>query len=91
VTLWAKMPIQAPECDCHTPPLARVYSNLKDEHLDAGFADEGVVGSWEYMSLSFDPRQVSNQHIVDLITTDGGVILPARPTNLPTATATPGG
>ena len=86
LTIWAKLPIQAPECDCHTPPLARVYSTLKDEHLDGGLTDEGSVGSWQYLSLTFDPRQVSRQHILDLIATDGGVILPGRPAGLPTAT-----
>jgi hypothetical protein len=64
-----------------------VYSSLKDEHLDAGLTDEGAMGSWEYMSFTFDPRQVSRQHVVDLITTDGGVIIPARPATLPTTTA----
>ena len=71
---------------CHTPPLAQVYSTLKDEHLDSGLTDEGSVGSWQYLSFTFDPRQVSRQHILDVITTNGGVILPDRPAALPTAT-----
>jgi len=86
LTIWARLPIQAPECNCHTPPLAQVYSTLTDEHLEDGLTDEGSVGSWQYMSFTFDPRQVSRQHIGNLIATNGGVILPDRPATLPTAT-----
>jgi hypothetical protein len=89
LTIWARLPIQAPECDCHTPPLAQVYSSLKDEHLEGGLTDEGSIGSWQYMSFTLDLRQVSRQHILDLITKDGGVILPGRPASLPTATVGP--
>ena len=70
---------------------------VKPQSMDAvlpdlkRFADEGSVGSWDYMSLSFDPSRVSNQHVMDLITTDGGVLLSSRPVSLPTATTTPGG
>jgi hypothetical protein len=84
--IWAQLPIQAPECDCHTPPLAKLYSTLEDEHLAGGLTDEGSVGSWQYFSFTYDPHQVSRQHILDLIATNGGVILPGRPDSLPTVT-----
>jgi hypothetical protein len=66
--------------------LAKLYSTLEDEHLEGGLTDEGAVGSGEYFSFTVDPRRASRQHVLDLIATNGGVILPGRPASLPTPT-----
>jgi hypothetical protein len=79
VTVWAQIPSQANDCACHTPPLANVYSALKDEHLDGGFKDEGLVESTQFFSVTFDPRTVSTERVVALITSNGGTIRPGPP------------
>lgn len=79
ITIWASVPLQAPECACEPPPSAHIYSTLKDWHLESGYRDGPTVDSRRYLSITFDPSRASREQIVDLITANGGTVRPRPP------------
>lgn len=78
-TIWAVVPLQAADCACETPPSARLYSTLKDWHLESGYHDGPIRDSHQYLSISFDPGQASRERIVKLIAANGGTVQPGPP------------
>lgn len=75
VTITAQVPTTDDECDCHTPPIARLVSALKDAHLDEGFKEVSTVDAAQVFSLTFDTQKVPAERVEDLIKSHGGTIL----------------
>lgn len=75
VTITAQVPATDDECDCHTPPLARLVSDLKDARLDEGFKEVSTSDAAQVFSITYDSAQVPSERVEELIKRHGGTIL----------------
>lgn len=75
VTIRARLPAQANECDCKVPPAAHIYSELRDLDLDSGYQDEGITDGGQFFAITFDSRMVPTEKIIQLIEREGGVVI----------------
>jgi hypothetical protein len=75
VTLWGQVPKQ---CNCHLEPLARVGNDLQGSQLPVHFSlQQANTEGFQTFSVSFDPRQVSEAQIKQILQNDGANIIPA--------------
>ncbi|MBV9359582.1 MAG: hypothetical protein JO023_29075 [Chloroflexi bacterium] len=75
VTVWGQVPKQ---CNCHLEPLARVGNDLQGSQLAVDFRlQQANTEGFQTFSVSFDPRQVSEAQIKQMLQNDGANIIPA--------------
>ncbi len=75
VTVWGQVPKQ---CNCHLEPLARVGNDLQGSQLPVQFRlQQANTEGFQTFSVSFDPRQVSEAQITQILQNDGANIIPA--------------
>jgi hypothetical protein len=75
VTVWGRVPKQ---CGCHLEPLARVGNDLQGSQLPVNFRlQQANTEGFQTFSVSFDPHQVSEAQITQILQNDGASIIPA--------------
>jgi hypothetical protein len=74
VSVWAEVPRQ---CTCHGEPTAQVASDLRDARLPVEFKMEQATEGWQVFSVTFDPNQVSPDHVRQTLLDAGALIIPA--------------
>ncbi len=57
--------------------MARVAADLQKAELAVDFKMENALEGWQLFSVTFDPAQVSTEHVRQILLDDGARIIPA--------------
>jgi hypothetical protein len=74
VEIWGQVPKQ---CLCHGEPLARVATDLLDSKLPVSFSIQPPTEGWQRFSVTFDPAQVSQQKVEQILVAAGAQVVTA--------------
>lgn len=73
VSVWGEVPRQ---CACHGEPTSAVTTELQNDNLPVDFKMEDAREGYQVFSVTFDPAQVSSDHVRQTLVDAGAQIIP---------------